>query len=139
MNLEDILDHLLPQTWSSQTDSLVLRGWYLLRPREWGGPGELDQEKPGPPRAQGSQRWPGEGGPTLPASPDHQLCLDLGRVQRAIFSHREGLMGRPIHKESDAGDLHVEDVVVPLLVTHLHGTHGGDRHGHVAQRVSTES
>lgn len=62
---------------------------------------------------------------TLPASPNHELSLDLGWVKREIFSHREGLVRNTVHVERDPRDLHIEDVVVPLLITDLRGAEGG--------------
>ena len=61
---------------------------------------------------------------TLPASPDHELSLDLGRMKRVILNHREGLVGKPVHIESDRRDFHVEDVVMPFLVADLREAKG---------------
>lgn len=56
---------------------------------------------------------------TLPASPHHELSFYLGWMERVILSHREGLVGRAIHIESHAREFHIEDVVVPFLITDL--------------------
>lgn len=58
---------------------------------------------------------------TLPASSDHELRFNTGRVKRVILSHREGLVRSAVHVEHHAWDVHVEDIVVPLLVTDLRG------------------
>lgn len=56
---------------------------------------------------------------TLPASPNHELSLNPGWVKRVLLSHREGLVRNSVHIERDPRDFHVEDVVMPLLVTDL--------------------
>ena len=58
---------------------------------------------------------------TLPASPNHELGFDLGWMKWVIFSDREGLMRDTVHVEGHTGDFHVEDIVMPFLVTDLWG------------------
>jgi hypothetical protein len=58
---------------------------------------------------------------TLPASANHELSLYLGWVKRVIFSHREGLMRNTIHVECHTWELHIEDEVMPILITDLPG------------------
>lgn len=62
---------------------------------------------------------------TLPASPNHELSLDPGRVKGVILGHREGLVRDSVHVERDPRDLHVEDVVMPFLITDLREAGGG--------------
>lgn len=62
---------------------------------------------------------------TLPASPNHELSLDPGRVKGVILSHREGLVRDSVHVERDPRDLHVEDIVMPFLITDLREAGGG--------------
>lgn len=61
---------------------------------------------------------------TLPASPDHELSLRPGRVKWVVFGHGEGLVGNAVHVEGHAGDVHVEDVVMPFLIADLRGAKG---------------
>lgn len=61
---------------------------------------------------------------TLPASPDHELSLRPGRVKWVVFGHGEGLVGNAVHVEGHPGDVHVEDIVMPFLVTDLRGAKG---------------
>lgn len=63
----------------------------------------------------------------MPASPDHELSLRPGRVKWVVFGHGEGLVGNAIHIEGHPGDVHVEDVVMPFLVTDLRGVKGRAR------------
>lgn len=62
---------------------------------------------------------------TLPASSNHELGFDLGRMKRVVFSHREGLVRDAVHVKSHVWDFHVEDIVMPFLVTDLQGQGGG--------------
>lgn len=90
-----------------------------------GKEGKVPREPAPPNRADGDhfipEPWEERGAMTvtLPASPNHELSLDLGWVKREIFSHREGLVRNTVHIERDPRDFHVEDVVVPLLITDL--------------------
>lgn len=62
---------------------------------------------------------------TLPASPNHELSLDPGWVKWVLLSHREGLVRNSVHIERDPRDFHVEDVVMPFLITDLREAGGG--------------
>ena len=55
----------------------------------------------------------------MPARSHCELHVDLGGVDRPIVSHQVRVVGHPVHVERDQGELHVDDVVVPLLVADL--------------------
>lgn len=61
----------------------------------------------------------GIGVSTLPTGANCELSLDLRGVQRVVLCDHEGLEGRPIHKQRNSGELHVEHIMMPLFVTHL--------------------
>lgn len=56
---------------------------------------------------------------TLPASADHKLSFYFGWMKRVVLCHGEGLMRDTIHVESHTWDFHIEDKVVPILITDL--------------------
>lgn len=56
---------------------------------------------------------------TLPAGADCELDVDLGGVDGPVVSHQVGVKGHPVHVERHHWELHVDDVVMPLLVTDL--------------------
>lgn len=62
---------------------------------------------------------------TLPAGPNHELSFDLGRMKRVILGHREGLVRNSVHIESHTREFHVEDEVMPFLITDLREGGGG--------------
>lgn len=55
----------------------------------------------------------------MPASSDHKLSFYFGRMERVVLCHGEGLMRDAVHIESHTWDFHVEDKVVPVLITDL--------------------
>lgn len=56
---------------------------------------------------------------TLPTGAHRQLHVDLRRVDGPVVSHQVGVIGHPVHVERHHGELHVDDVVVPLFVANL--------------------
>lgn len=58
---------------------------------------------------------------TLPASPNHELSFNLGWMKWVILGHREGLVRNSVHIEGHTWEFHIEDVVMPLLITALRG------------------
>lgn len=75
----------------------------------------------------------------MPARPNHELSLDPGRVKWVIFSHREGLVRNAVHKEGRPWDFHVEDVVMPLLITHLQEAKGRVRQSAPPRSFSSQN
>lgn len=55
----------------------------------------------------------------MPASADHKLSFYFGWMKRVVLCHGEGLMRDTIHVESHTWDFHIEDKVVPILITDL--------------------
>lgn len=58
---------------------------------------------------------------TLPAGANRELHVDLRGVDGPVVGHQVGVVGHPVHVEGHAWELHVDDVVMPLLVTDLSG------------------
>lgn len=58
---------------------------------------------------------------TLPAGANSQLHVNLRGVDGPVVGDQVGFVGHPVHVERHHGELHVDDVVVPLLITDLTG------------------
>lgn len=56
---------------------------------------------------------------TLPAGTDGKLSFNFGGMQWVVLGNQEWLEHSSIDKESHAGDLHIQHIVVPLFVTRL--------------------
>lgn len=56
---------------------------------------------------------------TLPAGTNGELRFNLGGVHRVVLCHQEGLKRSAVHKQRHGGELHIQDVVMPLFVTRL--------------------
>lgn len=56
---------------------------------------------------------------TLPAGPDRQLHVDLRGVDGPVVRHQVGVVGHAVHVQRHHRELHVDDVVMPFLVTDL--------------------
>lgn len=56
---------------------------------------------------------------TLPASSDHKLSFYFGWMKWVVLGHGEGLMRDAVHIEGHTWDFHIEDKVVPVLITDL--------------------
>lgn len=56
---------------------------------------------------------------TLPAGAHCQLHVNLRGVDGPVVGDQVGVIGHPVHVEHHDGELHVDDVVVPLFVTDL--------------------
>lgn len=58
-------------------------------------------------------------GLTSPAGPNHESRLPSGRVDEAIVMDEGRVEGDAIGVECDRGELEVQSVVVPLIITDL--------------------
>lgn len=55
----------------------------------------------------------------MPASSDHKLSFYFGWMKWVVLGHGEGLMRDAVHIEGHTWDFHIEDKVVPILITDL--------------------
>lgn len=58
-------------------------------------------------------------GPTSPAGPNHERRFPPGWVDETIVMDESGVEGDAIGVERDCGELEVQGIVVPFVVTHL--------------------
>lgn len=58
-------------------------------------------------------------GPTSPAGPDHERRFPPGWVDETVVVDESRVEGDAISIERDRGELEVQGVVVPLIITHL--------------------
>lgn len=56
---------------------------------------------------------------TLPAGTNSQLHVNLRGVDGPVVGDQVGVVGHTVHVERHHGELHVDDIVVPLLIADL--------------------
>lgn len=58
---------------------------------------------------------------TLPAGTDCELHVNLGWVDGPVVRHEVGVIGDSVHVKCHHRELHIDDIVMPLLITYLRG------------------